>query len=119
MIKFLFKGLIRDRHKSLVPAMVVAAGVFLTVLFQAWFTGIMEESIEFNARFSTGHVKITTNAYAENMSQVPNDLALMGVEELKQELEKRYPDMQWAERIMFGGLIDAPDENGETKSQGP
>ncbi|MFC2113908.1 ABC transporter permease [Bacteroidota bacterium] len=119
MIKFLFKGLIRDRHKSLVPALVVAAGVLLTVLFHAWFTGIMEESIEFNARFSTGHVKIVTNAYEENMSQVPNDLALMGVEELKQELENRYPDMLWAERIMFGGLIDAPDENGETKSQGP
>ena len=27
--------------------------------------------------------------------------------------------MEWAPRIQFGGLIDAPDENGETKAQGP
>ena len=27
--------------------------------------------------------------------------------------------MEWAERIQFGGLVDAPDENGETRAQGP
>ena len=27
--------------------------------------------------------------------------------------------MEWAQRIQFGGLIDAPDRNGETKAQGP
>jgi len=34
-------------------------------------------------------------------------------------LKETFPDMEWAPRIQFGGLIDAPDENGETKSQGP
>jgi putative ABC transport system permease protein len=27
--------------------------------------------------------------------------------------------MEWVERIKFGGLIDVPDEEGETRSQGP
>ena len=27
--------------------------------------------------------------------------------------------MEWASRIKFGGLIDVPDEEGETKNQGP
>ena len=26
--------------------------------------------------------------------------------------------MDWVQRIRFGGLIDVPDENGETKTQG-
>ncbi len=119
MITFLLKGLLRDKNRSILPAIVVATGVFLTVLFHAWVTGIMGQSIEYNARFATGHVKIMTTGYEQNRDQVPNDLALMRVAELKDKLRNRYPGLEWAERIMFGGLIDAPDENGETRAQGP
>src|SRR5690606_27984934 len=28
-------------------------------------------------------------------------------------------EVKWAPRIYFGGLVDAPDETGETRSQGP
>ena len=38
----------------------------------------MGDTIEMNAKFSNGHVKVMTKAYAENMSQIPNDLALIG-----------------------------------------
>jgi len=79
----------------------------------------MGDTIEMNARFSTGHVKIMTRAYAENIDQVPNDLALLGADELLQNLENQYPQLTWAPRIKFGGLVDAPDTNGETKAQGP
>jgi len=41
-------------------------------------TGILNDSIEMNARFSTGHIKIMTAAYSKNIDQVPNDLALTG-----------------------------------------
>ena len=44
---------------------------------------------------------------------------MMGTEELLEELSSDYPDMEWVERIQFGGLVDSPDENGETKAQGP
>jgi putative ABC transport system permease protein len=40
----------------------------------------MGDTIEMNARFSHGHVKVMTRAYAENMNQLPLDLALMDVE---------------------------------------
>jgi putative ABC transport system permease protein len=119
MIKFLIKGVIRDQHKSLFPVIVVSLGVFMTVLAHCWVTGILGDMIDFNARFTTGHVKIMSKAYAERAEQVPNDLALTGVNNLISELEKNYPDMEWVQRIRFGGLLDAPDENGETKEQGP
>lgn len=119
MIKFLFKGLIRDKNRSLLPVIVVALGVFLSVLAHAWITGIFGQSIEFNANFSTGHMKIMTEAYFQNKNQRPNDLALMNTDQLLSEISRQYPNMEWAERIMFGGLIDVPDEEGETKAQGP
>jgi len=51
--------------------------------------------------------------------QNPNDLALIGIDTLMQNLKITYPEMIWAQRIKFGGLIDIPDENGETRIQGP
>lgn len=119
MISFLLKGLLRDRHRSLIPILVVSLGVMLTVVFHAWIIGIMGDSIEFTARFSTGHVKVMTKAYSENMDQMPNDLALTQTDSLLAELKVLFPGVTWVERIHFAGLIDVPDENGETRSQGP
>ncbi|MDP3180944.1 MAG: hypothetical protein Q8M67_03955, partial [Bacteroidota bacterium] len=60
-----------------------------------------------------------TKSFAENITQIPTDLALLETGALKEKLGQEFPDVAWVERIQFGGLIDAPDENGETKSQGP
>jgi putative ABC transport system permease protein len=119
MIEFLFKGLLRDKSRSRLPVIVVSIGVMLTVLMHAYIKGFMGDTIEMNAKFSVGHLKVMTRAYSENMDQMPNDLALLDAEETLSDLKNRYPGIEWAERIRFGGLIDAPDENGETKSQGP
>jgi len=119
MIRFLFKGLIRDKSRSKLPVLVVATGVMLSVLMHAYVTGIMGDTIEMNARFSTGHVKVMSQAYAENINQMPNDLALFGTEEIVNNLERYFPQMNWSQRIKFGGLVDAPDEAGETLEQGP
>lgn len=119
MIRFLFKGIIRDRSRSLLPVIIVAMGVFLTVFMSGFFKGVMTDMIDMNAKFSTGHVKVTTRAYAENADQAPIDLALYDVSELKKQLQTEYPDLEWSERILSGGLLDVPDENGETRGQGP
>jgi putative ABC transport system permease protein len=119
MIKFILKGIIRDKSRSLLPVIVVAAGVFLTVFLSGYLSGVFGDMIDLNARFTTGHVKIMTRAYAENQDQQPNDLALINVGTLLNELNTSFPEMEWVERIHFGGLLDVPDENGETRGQGP
>ena len=103
----------------MLPVIVVSLGVFLTVVMSGWITGIFTDIVAMSANFSTGHVKVMTRVYAENQQQIPNDLALMDVEELIGNLETDYPEMEWVKRINFGGLLDVPDENGETRAQGP
>src|SRR4030042_1204410 len=119
MIRFLLKGLLRDRQRSLLPAIIVAAGVTLTVLMVCYLTGVMSDFADFSAKFSSGHVKIMTRAYADNMSQMPTDLSMINVSEILVDAETDHPEMEWVMRTQFGGLLDAPDENGETRSQGP
>ena len=119
MIKFLLKGILRDKSRSLLPIIVVSLGVFITVLGSGWLGGVFGDMIDVNANFTTGHVKVMTRAYAENENQLPNDLALLDVEKLLTNLNSDYPDMEWVKRINFGGLLDVPDENGETRAQGP
>ncbi len=119
MTWFLLKGLLRDRHRSLFPVLVVATGVMITVLIQCWVVGVIGDVTKNSAILDTGHVKIMTRAYAEIANQLPNDLALFGISDLLAELKQDYPNLDWVARTKFGGLLDFPDENGETRVQGP
>jgi len=98
---------------------MVAAGAFLTVLSYSFIKGAMGDMVDSSARFDAGHVKIMTRAYSELSEQMPNDLALLQTERLLNQLTQDYPDMIWTPRIKFGGLIDIPDEQGQTRAQGP
>ncbi|MBN2384351.1 FtsX-like permease family protein [bacterium] len=118
MIIFLLKGILRDRSRSLFPIMMVAAGSLLVVLLYSWMNGMFDDLIQTNARFDTGHVKVVTRAYWELRDQTPLDLALLDTARTKQELTRLDPDLIWLERIRFGGLIDVPDEQGQTRAQG-
>jgi len=119
MIRFLLKGILRDKSRSILPIIVVCIGVSLTVTLSGYMRGAFRGMIDQNARFQTGHVKLMTKAYNENKDQLPTDLALLEVGALMEDLKRDYPDMLWVMRTRFGGLIDVPDENGETKGQGP
>jgi putative ABC transport system permease protein len=118
MIHFLLKGLLRDKSRSLLPIIVVSIGVTITVFLQAYLNGIFTDSIEATAKFSSGHVKVMTMAYKDNLSQLPNDYALTEADVALQSLKNDYPNMNWAERIQFGGLLDVPDSLGRTRIQG-
>ena len=119
MIRFLLKGLIRDRTRSLFPTLVVLVGVALTVFLFNWINGVKNNFIQVNAKFNTGHMKIMSRAYAAEADQIPNDLALDGIEGLLINLKEDFPGVIWTPRIRFGGLLDIPDEQGETRAQGP
>ncbi len=119
MIKFLIKGLLRDHHRSLFPILIVSFGVLLTTVVYSFINGELNDLVDSNARFDTGHLKVMTRAYNTMASQIPNDLALTGAEKLILSLNNKYPDYDWTARIKFVGLLDVPDENGETKAQNP
>jgi len=119
MTRFLLKGLLRDHHRSLFPIIIVAAGVMTSILGYCFIHGIIDDTVRSNAKLDTGHVKVTTRAYEEISSQLPNDLAILKANDLIKDLEADYPYIEWTARIKFGGLLDLPDEYGETRSQGP
>jgi putative ABC transport system permease protein len=119
MIKFIIKGIIRDKSKSLIPIAVISVGVMVTVMMSGFLKGVFSDVINQNAKLDTGHVKIMTKPYAENKEQLPNDLALLEIKELIDSLNVIYPDLTWTPRIKFGGIMDVPDALGNTKSQGP
>jgi putative ABC transport system permease protein len=93
--------------------------VALTVILYSYFNGVEIDAIRNYAVFATGHVKAMSRAYAAQAELIPNDLALLGVDSLMQDLETNYPQVRWTGRIRFGGLLDIPDENNETRIQGP
>jgi len=119
MITFLTKGLLRDRSRSLFPILVITLTVTLVVFAIGFMKGTMNSLLLDTAVILTGHEKIVTRAYNEESQLMPNDLALLNADQLIDDLNHEYPDFFWTPRISFAGLLDVPDENGETKSQGP
>ena len=119
MIKFLIKGILRDRSRSLLPVLVVTLAVAMIIFFQGFMNGIINSMFLDSAVVSTGHVKVTTKGYKEESQLLPNDLALLGTKQLIDKMTHKYQDYFWTPRITFGGLLDVPDENGETQAQGP
>ena len=109
MIKFLFQGLLRDSHRSKLPLIVVAIGVMLTVLLTTWITGVLGDSINLNARLDTGHVKVITRAYRENMDQIPTDLSLTNAGELLTRQEARVPSRGWRSILRILRQAKSPD----------
>ncbi|MGD0992468.1 MAG: FtsX-like permease family protein [Gemmatimonadales bacterium] len=119
MIRFLLKGLLRDRSRSLFPVLIVAAGVMLTVFLFAWMRGVEASVLQSTAHFTSGYLRVTTRAYAAEADQQPNDLALLGADSLLAALRQGESDLLWTPRITFGGLLDVPDAHGETRAQAP
>jgi putative ABC transport system permease protein len=94
-------------------------GVFLAVFLYSWINGVLSDMVKSTAHYQTGHLRIMTQAYAKESNQNPIDLAFVGVDDMIKNLNEEYPDMIWTPRVKFGGLLDIPDENGDTKTQGP
>lgn len=117
MIKFLLKGILRDRSRSLFPLLTVAAGAFIMVFAVGYISGARNDFLGASAAFSTGHVKVMTNAYAKDIDLTPNELAILSVDSVLSILHKTNPTMIWSPRIKFGGLLDIPDKHGETREQ--
>jgi len=119
MIYFLTKGLLRDRSRSLFPVIIITVTVTIVIFAIGFMKGTMNSVFLDTAVIISGHEKVVTRAYKEESQLLPNDLALLDVDQIIINLNKEYPDHFWSPRITFGGLLDIPDKNGETKDQGP
>ena len=119
MINFLIKGLFRDRSRSLFPVIIITITVAVVIFAIGFMNGAMNDLFLNTAVIISGHEKVVTRAYEEESQMLPNDLALLDVDQLIINLDEKYPDYFWSPRITFGGLLDIPDKNGETRDQGP
>ena len=119
MMYFLTKGLLRDRSRSLFPVIIITITVAIVIFAIGFMKGSMNSVFQSTAVIISGHEKVVTRAYKEESQMLPNDLALLDVDEIIRNLDKEYPDHFWSPRITFGGLLDMPDRNGETRDQGP
>ena len=119
MMYLLIKGLLRDRSRSLFPVIIITITVAIVIIAIGFMKGSMNSVFQSTAVIISGHEKVVTRAYKEESQMLPNDLALLDVDEIIRNLDKEYPDHFWSPRITFGGLLDMPDKNGETRDQGP
>ena len=119
MINFIIKGLFRDKSRSMFPVIITTLIVAIVIFFSGFLNGIYNSLFLNTALVNSGHLKVVTKAYNSEYQLLPNDLALIDTDKLINDLSLEYLNYYWTPRITFAGLLDVPDENGETLVQSP
>ena len=92
MIKFLMKGLLRDRSRSLFPLLVIILTVSMVIFTMGFMRGMFNSFFLDTAVILTGHAKVVTRAYNEESQLLPNDLAILNSDSLVNGLNQKYPE---------------------------
>ena len=120
MIRWVLKGIWRDKTRSLFPFLVISVGVTLLIYLLGFMEGIFAGMIDISAHLDTGHLRFVNKPFYDEEHLVPLDRALAGQKETLQWLQKNGdPRIEWSPRIRWGAIMDVPDEKGETRSQTP
>ena len=85
MIKFLTKGLLRDRSRSLFPVLVIILTVTLVIFTMGFMRGVFNGFFLDSAVIISGHAKVVTRAYKEESQLLPNDLAILDADRFVDE----------------------------------
>ena len=119
MIAFIIKGLKRDRSRSFFPTLITTLIVAIVIFFSGFLNGVYNSLFLNTALVNSGHLKVVTNAYNDEYQLLPNDLSMINVGEILNTLNNEYENYIWTPRITFAGLLDVPNDNGETLVQSP
>ncbi|HKI50109.1 MAG TPA: hypothetical protein VKA69_12325, partial [Desulfobacteria bacterium] len=120
MIRWLLKGIWRDKTRSLFPFLVISVGVTLLIYLLGFMEGTFAGMIDMTANLDTGHLRFVNKPFYDEEHLNPLDRALAGEKETLQWLQQNGdPRIEWSPRIRWGAIMDVPDEKGETKSQTP
>ncbi|MZH03138.1 MAG: FtsX-like permease family protein [Nitrospinae bacterium] len=120
MIRFWFRGLLRDKSRFLFPFTVVAIGVALVVALVGFMEGVFMGMIDMTANLDSGHLRLVNKPFYDEEHLRPLDRSLANQKETHDWLKKHSDnELEWSPRIRWGAILDVPDEQGETRSQTP
>lgn len=120
MIRWILKGIMRDKTRSLFPFIVVTVGVTLLIFLLGFMEGVFGGMLEITAKLDTGQLRFVNKPFYDEEHLVPLDRSLAAQNKTLQWLEKNGdPRIEWSPRIRWGAIMDVPDEKGETRSQTP
>ena len=105
MIRFLTKGLLRDRSRSLFPVVIITITVGIVIFTIGFMKGTMNSVFLDTAVIISGHEKVVTRAYKEESQMLPNDLALLDVDQIIKNLNK---EKFFAANITHIGILVSP-----------
>ena len=120
MINWIFKGILRDKTRSLFPFLVVTVGVALMIALLGFMEGVIMDMLDTTANLDTGHLRFVNKPFYEEEHLIPMDRALAAQSETQRWLNEHSPrQTQWIPMIRWSAIMDVPDEKGDTLRQTP
>ncbi len=120
MIRWILKGLLRDKTRSLFPFLVVMVGVTLMIYLIGFMEGVFMGLINTTANLDTGHLRLVNKPFYDEEHLNPMDRALGAQNATRDWLIKASdPRVDWTPRIRWAAILDVPDSEGNTLYQTP
>jgi putative ABC transport system permease protein len=120
MIRWILKGVLRDKSRSLFPGIVVSLGVGLTIVMLGFMDGILMDMVDMTANLDTGHIRFVNTDFYKDEHMNPLDRSLPAQKETLKWLQENSPQkIKWVPRVRWGAIMDVPDAKGETRAQKP
>ncbi len=88
IFKIAYRNIWRNSRRTALTAVTVMAVVMVLIFMQCYLTGILGNMLDLAARFTTGHVKIYPEGYADKEALMPLDLALYDSSKLVQRVKR-------------------------------
>ena len=105
LFKFALRNVMRNRRRSFLTALAIFFAGIIVGLAQGWINGMVDISLKNIIDFQTGHLRITTQEFADRERFMPVEEIILEADTIIKQLQTIPEIAKIEERIRFGILL--------------
>ncbi len=110
MLKIAYRGLGRNRRRTLLSALALGAGLALLLMMAAFVEGEMRSSLELGIRLESGHLQVRARDYDETKASLAWDDLVNTPSAIAAQIETLPPVRAASPRLYISGIMLVGDE---------
>jgi ABC-type lipoprotein release transport system permease subunit len=111
LLKIAYRGLGRNRRRTLLSALALGLGVALLLMMAAFVEGEMRGSLELGIRLESGHLQVRARDYDSSKASLAWEDLVQSPDVIAAQVAKLAPVRAAAPRLYASGILLAGDES--------
>ncbi len=111
MFKIALRNIFRNKRRSALTGLSIAAAVMIAVYLWSFLSGILDNMFDNTIRLTNGHVRILNSDYVKREKMLPLEANIQDYKAVEKIAEENPSVTNIAGRIKFGVLLDYKGKN--------